>query len=148
MKIKSHVVYMCVLLPEKVSQLQEEYRKAILDYAKILEEYEKAGERAPGKDTWNTPGRILNDLERQLLSGPLGNVKYYKKITVRDRITNRQIEYSCTSMPLLSSSIPKQSSSFVFISNPTDEKPIFGVIVRLFSHNANIFGQIWNSLQQ
>ena len=50
-----------VLLPDKVSQLQEEYRKAILDYARISDE---AGERAsvkslfPGKHTRNPTGRI------------------------------------------------------------------------------------------
>ena len=137
-----------VLLPQKLSQLQEEYKKVVPNYAKILEEYQKAAKQAsdsrvksifPGKDTWNPPGRALSVFERQLLNGPIGNVKYYNKITVRDRITNQQIEYSCTNMSLSSSNLPKQSSSFVFIANPsqlhTDEMPIFGVIVSLFSHS-------------
>lgn len=54
------------------------------------------------EDALNPPGRALSVLERQLPNGPIGNVKYHNKITVRDRITNRQIEYSCTNIPLSS----------------------------------------------
>ena len=143
-----------VLLPDKVSQLQGEYREAVPDYAKLLEEYEKAAERAsnsrvkslfPSKHTWNPPGR---DFERQLLNGPLGNVKYYKKITVRDKVTNRKIEYSCTNLPISSSSVPKQSSSFVSRSRlHTDEKPVFGVIVALFSHSFAQCNYFWAVIQ-
>ena len=67
-----------VLVPQKVSQLQEEYKKVVPDYAKVLEEYQKAANKLvivvsspffPGKDTWNPPGRTLSVLERQLLKG-------------------------------------------------------------------------------
>ena len=89
-----------ILHPEKVNKLQEEYKSSIPSYAKLLEEYKKALEMAEigrvrslfsSKDTWNPPGRVLIDSERQLLVGPVGTVDYCNKITVRDRITKRKI---------------------------------------------------------
>lgn len=73
-----------VYCSQKVSELQEEYKKAIPNYAKILDEYEKASERAgnsrvkslfPGKSTWNPPGRVLSNYNRQLLIEREGNVE-------------------------------------------------------------------------
>lgn len=59
--------------PEKVNILQEQYKDAISTYAKLLDEYKKASERAetnhvkslfPGRATWNPPGQILSHYER------------------------------------------------------------------------------------
>ena len=114
-----------ILDPENVSKLQEKYKNAIPIFAKLLDEYEKASERAeinrvkslfPGKSTWNPPGRILSHYERQLLIGPVGIVDYYNKISVRDKITKRQIEYQCTDMPLSQSNMQKHVQSS-FVSN-------------------------------
>ena len=150
-----------VLHPEKVNELQKEYKSAIPSYAKLLDEYEKASERAgisrvkslfPGKSAWNPPGRVLSDSERQLLIGPVGIVDYFNKITVCDRITKRRIEYSCMNMPLSQSNMPKQSSSFVSISIPsqlrTHDKPIFGVIVTIFSHSFAQSKYFWAVVEQ
>ena len=64
-------------------------------------------------------------------------------------ITKRQIEYSCTTMPLSSTNMPKQSSSFVSISSPsqlqTHDKPIFGVIV---AHSFTQSKYFWAVVEQ
>ena len=71
-----------MLHPEKVSKLREEYGSAIPSYTKLLDEYEKASARAeisrikslfPGKSTWNPPGQVLSDSEKQLLYGASWN---------------------------------------------------------------------------
>lgn len=93
-----------VLSPEQVSQLSHEYKKFIPEYVDILTEYEKAAKRAcdsrlksqfPIKSLWNPAGRNLGDKERELLVGPVEDITFLSKLSVRDETTNRLIEYTC-----------------------------------------------------
>ena len=69
-----------------------------------------------------------------MLVGPLRSVTYFSKLTVRGKITNRLIEYSCTNLSLFPDHIPKQTSSFVSLLFHDSAQPQFGCIVALFSH--------------
>ena len=130
-----------VLTPEQLQHLTQEYRKFMPMSVQVLTEYEKAAERAansrnlsffPGKESWNPLGRSLSIRERDMLIGPLKSVTYYNKLTICDKVTNRLIEYSCTSLSKFPDHIGKQTSSFVSILN--SPQPQFGCIVGLFSH--------------
>lgn len=112
-------------------------------YVQVATEYENAAKRATnsrtlsslhGKESWNPLGRILTIKERELLIGPLESVTYYNRLTVCDKITNRLIEYSCTSLSKFPDHVGKQTSSFVSILSHSSDKPQFGCIVSLFSH--------------
>ena len=142
----------------EVSEMQSQYGQLISVYARILSEYEKASKAAantrtkslfPSKHTWNPVGRTLTSSEREMLNGPSQHVNVYKKLSVRDKDTNRLIEYSSTDVELIPHNIPKQSSSFVTI-NAADErsKPLFGVVVKLFSHSFAQNTFYWAVIQQ
>ena len=132
-----------VLSSEHLEVLSHEYKKSVPMYVQILKEYEKAAKRAansrsmslfPGNESWNPVGRSLSSKEREMLVGPLRSVTYFSKLTVRDKITNRLIEYSCTNLSLFPDHIPKQTSSFVSLLFHDSAQPQFGCIVALFSH--------------
>ena len=142
----------------KLSEMQSQYRQLISVYARILSE--KATKTAantrtkslfPSKHTWNTVGRTLTSSEREMLIGPSQHVNVYKKLSVRDKGTNSLIEYSYTDVGLIPNSIPKQSSSFVIL-NAADEfvrsKPLFGVVVKMFSHSFAQNTFYWAVVQQ
>ena len=131
------------LSSHQVSEIQRQYEETVDEYRRIITEYENAAKRAinsrekslfPGKDCWNPPGRILSSLERELLIGPMRDVSYFKKLTVRDKTTSRAIEYSCINVPVLPSEVPKQSSSFVLIPSEGHTMPVFGSVTSLFVH--------------
>jgi hypothetical protein len=131
------------LSSNEVSEVQRQYEETVEEYTKITTEYDNAAKRAtnshekslfPGKDCWNPPGRILSTFERELLIGPLRDVSYFKKLTVRDKTTNRAIEYSCINIPFLPSEIPKQSSSFILVPSESHTIPLFGAVTSLFVH--------------
>ena len=144
------------LPPHLLSELKQ-YKETVTEYAAILAEYDNSALRAtnyrekstfPSKEVWNPQGRILNTFECKLLLGPSLKVAYCKKLTVRDKITNRLIEYSCTSTPIISSNMPKQSSSFVSLSSPNRTKPQFGCVISLFGHNFAQRNHFWAIVQQ
>ena len=146
-----------VLSWNQVSEVQRQYKQSVEEYTKITTEYNNARKRAtnahekslfPGKDCWNPPSRILSSFERELLIGPLRDVLYLKKLTVRDKITNRAVEYSCIKVPVLPSEIPKQSSSFVLVSSDSHTIPLFGAVTSLFVHTFAKKSYFWALVHQ
>ena len=145
------------LPPHQISEITKQYKESVSEYAAILTEYENSAERAtnyreksvfPNKEVWNPPGRTLNSFERELLVGPSMNVAYFKKLTVRDKITNRLIEYSCINTPIVLSNVPKQSSSFVSFHSPNQTNPQFGCVISLFRHTFAQSNYFWAIVQQ
>ena len=98
--------------------------------------------------TRNPPGRVLSSFERELLIGPLRDVSYFKKLTVRDLITNRAIEYSCINVPILPSDVPKQSSAFVLVHSKRHTMPQFGAVTSLFVHTFANKSYFWTVVHQ
>lgn len=145
-----------LLPPHQVSEITRQYKESVSEYAAILTEYANSAERAtnyreksvfPSKEVWNPLGRTLNSFERELLVGPSMSVAYFEKLTVRDKVTNRLIEYSCINVTIVSSNVPKQSSSFVSFHSPDQTTPQFGCVISLFRHTLAQRNYFWTSFK-
>ena len=91
------------LLPEQLTELEGVYRRLVPQFSQLLTEYEKEHKRLkrsrkniefPSRNQWSPPARQLTEKERELLLGPKSNVKFLRKVSLREAKTGRLIDYT------------------------------------------------------